>query len=35
MSGPMIFTCPNCGDPCARTVENGVDIHYDATYTTR
>ena len=29
----LVFTCPNCGDPSAMTVEDSVDIHAGATYT--
>lgn len=28
----MLFSCPHCGEPCARTVESEVDIHGGATY---
>jgi transcription elongation factor Elf1 len=27
-----MFSCPNCGDPCATTVERNLDIHSGATY---
>ena len=29
----LSFTCPHCGDPAARTLEQEVDIHSGATYT--
>lgn len=29
----FFFSCPNCGDPAATTVENVVDIHSGAVHT--
>ena len=28
----FVFSCPHCGDPCATTKQDGVDIHAGATY---